>query len=170
MAKTLCERIVDLESRVQDLEILHPHGPDDFPQTTRIPIPTQAITNSGAVWNTLSLSTPSFDEIGVTVVGVTAAVPANGTYHVTSAVNVFDNNSARVQHRMRYLVNGIEYSRVEGHNYIRDASNQDEAHNVYPDAMQLLSGDVITIEMQTASSVVNTSDVLDSWLIIERTK
>lgn len=129
----------------------------------RLSIEPSQITNIGAPWNPIVIADPSMDTIGVSVAGGQVTLPV-GVYLIDFVVTYFDNNSARAAHRQRILIDGAEYSQHEGHNYLRDASNHDSASNVYPDIFAVADGQAISIEAQTNSSLVGTTEVTGGWV------
>ncbi len=129
----------------------------------RFPITPNTIANIGAPWNEILIGTPSIDTIGTSVSGGDVKLPV-GVYMIDIVLNFFDDNSARAAHRERIMIDGAEYSSMEGHNYLRDATNHDSAANVYPDLFAVSDGQVLSIEAQTNSTLVGFTDVTGGWV------
>lgn len=141
-------------------------------KTARLTIPLQTINNAGAPWDQIDITGTTFDQIGGTVSsGFDYIVPDDGVYEIISTVNYLDNNSPRVAHRQRYLINGVVptgYNNFEGHNYMRDATGHDSAANVHSEIYELDAGDEITLQAQTNSSQANTTTIIASWVVIKK--
>lgn len=138
-----------------------------------ITTPGQTVNNVGGVWNLITMSqmTAPLDQIGLTISGGGFQAPSDGLYKVASNINYFDDNSARVSHAHRYLINNLqptEYTNMDGMDYIRDGSGDEEAANWYEDVFFLQSGDILTLESQANSGTTNTSTVSSGWMIVTR--
>lgn len=123
----------------------------------------QNIINTGFPWNTIGNLTAHFDYIGLAVTVNSWTVPFDGVYQLIATMNYSDNNSARVNHRLRYQINGgnpPNYAPMQGSSYQRDSSGHDEAASTYSDIYELSAGDTISIQAQSTSSGANTTIVL----------
>jgi len=115
-------------------------------QYERFTLPAQVVTNTGAVLNTIVYNAGDFGSL-IASSGDSVRFPKDGEYEVSLVADYFDNNSARVAHRAIFYINGVEYSRLSGANYLRD----------------------VQIDLQTTSSLVGTTDLTeDSRLLIRQ--
>lgn len=130
---------------------------------SRLIIGAQTITNTGAVLNRLNTITSDVDLIGLTIGADSITLPT-GNYMIEYYINVFDNNSARVAHRSILRVDGALRSTIEGNNYLRDASAHDSSHIHHKD---IVSG-VVTLDLQTTSSVNNTTSITGGHILITK--
>ena len=135
----------------------------------RIPVSVQTVNNVGSALNNLLFDTPEFDTIGLTVSGNLITLPSTAFYDVMLVINTFDNNSPRVAHRIILNIDGVEYSRLEGENYMRDASGHDSSSIKYPEIVKTVTNNqVIDYQVQTHSVLTNTTDITSGWLIIKQ--
>lgn len=132
--------------------------------TARLNIAAGTITNSASPLNRLSGISTDWDDIGLTVAADSIDL-GTGTYEVDYKINTFDNNSARVMHRSILNRDGTEYSRLEGNNYMRDATAADSGHIRHED---LVKGGVLTLDLQTTSSVANTTTITNGYILIKK--
>lgn len=141
---------------------------DSLNGIARIPLNVQTVNNVGAVWNKITFNTPTFDNIGLTIAGNVITFPDTGIIEAMLVINFFDNNSARVAHRVRLNVAGGIYSVIEGENYMRDATFHDNSSIKFPDAFSINANESINYEIQSHSSLANTSNITGGWLILKR--
>lgn len=136
----------------------------------RFPLPQQNITNVGAVLNPLTYHTGSFGTFSSSISssGTSVTFSRAGVYDVSLVADFFDGNSPRVAHRAFFKINGAIYSRLSGANYLRDEEAHDDSSTVYKDFVVISAGDILTIDLQTTSSLLNTTIVTSaSRLLIQ---
>jgi len=123
-------------------------------KSSRVTVMAGNISNNAI--NNINFSGTTYDENSLTVAGNQITIAESGVYDIFLLLNFFDNNSARVAHRVNLLINGVPYSSVEGES-IR-----------HIDGFVSNSGDVITYTIQSHSSTANTSAITSGWLIINK--
>lgn len=135
---------------------------------SRLEVSNQIISNASNIWNKVEFDNFTFNDADITIVNDTIQLPESGVYELMLLINTFDNNSARAAHRIRLTLNNVEYSIVEGENYMRDAGDRDTSSIRFPEIIKISEPSDIFYEIQSHSSLQNSSQVLGGWLIIKK--